>query len=96
MIPDAFPLLLREPNHSTFISATAVGNFEIGSSKHYGQGGEAEGIFSVFIIFAPYALVSRRLSFLWDNCWKKQNCAFRKDRSVNASRAATNVVLGAG
>ena len=35
-------------------------------------------------------------SFLWDSFWKKQNCGSRKDRSVNASRAATNVALGAG
>src|SRR6185437_16779658 len=33
MIPDAFPLPVREPNHSTFIAdRTAAGNFEIGSS----------------------------------------------------------------
>src|SRR5215471_12589554 len=32
MIPDAFTLLVREPNHSTFIiGSTAVSNFEIGS-----------------------------------------------------------------
>jgi hypothetical protein len=36
------------------------------------------------------------VSFLWDSFWKKQNCGSRKDRSVNASRAATNAVLGAG
>src|SRR6516225_2896743 len=33
MIPDAFPLLVREPNHSTFISDRQQGgNFEIGSN----------------------------------------------------------------
>jgi hypothetical protein len=32
MIPDAFPLLVREPNHfDIYIGSTAVGNFEIGS-----------------------------------------------------------------
>jgi hypothetical protein len=31
MHPEPFPLLVREPNHSTFIGSTAVGNFEIGS-----------------------------------------------------------------
>jgi hypothetical protein len=36
------------------------------------------------------------VSFLRDSFWKKQNCGSRKDRSVNASRAATNAVLGAG
>ena len=30
------------------------------------------------------------VSFLWDSFWKEQNCGSRKDRSVNASRAATN------
>jgi len=33
MIPDAFPLLVREPNHSIYIGSTAVGNFEIGSNQ---------------------------------------------------------------
>jgi hypothetical protein len=33
MIPDAFPLLLREPeSFDIYIGSTAVGNFEIGSS----------------------------------------------------------------
>ena len=31
VIPDAFHLLVREPNHSTLIGSTAVRNFEIGS-----------------------------------------------------------------
>src|SRR6266545_772709 len=35
MIPDAFPLLVREPNHSNiYIGSTAGGNFEIGSNKN--------------------------------------------------------------
>jgi hypothetical protein len=38
MIPDAFPLPVREPNHSTFIAdRTAAGNFEIGSSLDRGN-----------------------------------------------------------
>jgi hypothetical protein len=36
MIPDAFPLPVREPNHSTFIAdRQPAGNFEIGSNRYW-------------------------------------------------------------
>jgi hypothetical protein len=48
MIPDAFPLLVREPNHfDIYIGSTAVGNFEIGSRLcNTSKGGKNENVTS--------------------------------------------------